>query len=229
MSSRTLFCAVVSPNWPKEREGPTVAVDGVLARRKRDVVRAGAAAPFPDGIANEFQAVERAVREMQLASATFPGGFPCRFGDLDGHGRHLRDDALPPPAMDGSNRSRLASQPHGHVFWPNPGNSDAIGRYVRARTVSCRSRERQVIKTDAGAGSPVASSQTIAALEVASEDAVEADPARATMQGNAKPARCVSSPRDDCDWLLVGRVVAALLITKPRRTRRTRLQSHGAS
>src|SRR3989442_3170131 len=56
----------------QQRKGASLAVDGVLPRRERDVPT-GAAATLPDGEANQLQAGEHAVREVQF-----------RIGELSG-------------------------------------------------------------------------------------------------------------------------------------------------
>ena len=56
----------------QQREAATLTVDGVLARREGDVASATTAA-LPDGEADQLQAVEHAVGEVQLGIREFAG------------------------------------------------------------------------------------------------------------------------------------------------------------
>ena len=83
--SRTRSCACGVSDRPQQREAATLTIDDVLARRERDVA-ATAAATLPDGEADQLQAVECAVGEMQLGIREFAGrvAFVVR-SDLDDH------------------------------------------------------------------------------------------------------------------------------------------------
>src|SRR5207248_8550331 len=59
-----VLCSRVSDRT-QERKTAAIAVDGVLPRGKGDVA-AAAAAPFPDGEANELQPIERTFGEVQF-------------------------------------------------------------------------------------------------------------------------------------------------------------------
>src|SRR5262245_8006872 len=69
---------------PQQREAASLTVDGVLARRERDVA-ATTAATLPHGEPDQLQAAEFAVGEMQLGIREFAGrvAFVVR-RDLDG-------------------------------------------------------------------------------------------------------------------------------------------------
>src|SRR3954470_12544302 len=58
---------------PQQREAATLTIDGVLARRERDVA-AIATAALPYAEADQLQAVEFAVDEMQLGIREFADG-----------------------------------------------------------------------------------------------------------------------------------------------------------
>src|SRR5687767_16005956 len=60
--AHTLLCARIS-NRAQQREAATLTVDGVLARRKRDVA-ARTSALLPHGEADQLQAVEHAFGEV---------------------------------------------------------------------------------------------------------------------------------------------------------------------
>src|SRR5260370_39032594 len=57
---------------PQQRKAATFTIDGTLARRECDVA-AVATAPFPYGEADQLQAVELSVDEMQLGIREFAG------------------------------------------------------------------------------------------------------------------------------------------------------------
>src|SRR6516165_8836295 len=57
---------------PQQREAAALTIDGVLACRERDVA-AVAATPLPDAEADELQAIELAVDEVQLGIGEFAG------------------------------------------------------------------------------------------------------------------------------------------------------------
>ena len=69
----------------QQRKAAALTIDGVLARRERDVAPRATAA-LSDAEADQLQAVERAVGEMQLGIGEFAGrvAFVVR-GDLDDH------------------------------------------------------------------------------------------------------------------------------------------------
>src|SRR6185295_11164766 len=69
----------------QQRKAAALTIDGVLVRRERDVAPRATAA-LPDAEADQLQAVERAVGEMQLGIGEFAGrvAFVVR-GDLDDH------------------------------------------------------------------------------------------------------------------------------------------------
>src|SRR5262249_21721964 len=78
-----VVCSVVS-NGPQQCEAATLPVDGVLARREGDV--ASTSAPLPDGEADQLQAFELAVAEVQLGVRQLAGGLLFLVGkNLDGH------------------------------------------------------------------------------------------------------------------------------------------------
>jgi hypothetical protein len=67
----------------RSSEAAALTVDGVLARRERDVA-AIAAAALPHGEPDQLQAVELAACEMQLGFREFAGRVPLVVGgDLD--------------------------------------------------------------------------------------------------------------------------------------------------
>ncbi len=71
----------------QQRKAAPLTIDGVLARRERDVA-ATAAAALPDGEAGQLQAVELSVGEMQLGIREFAGRVAFvvrRDGDDDAH------------------------------------------------------------------------------------------------------------------------------------------------
>src|SRR3954452_13303765 len=72
---------------PQEREAPSLGVDGVLACREGDVSPvADASISFPDAEANELQAGQRALVEMQLGIGEFAHWAVRHVGDdPDGH------------------------------------------------------------------------------------------------------------------------------------------------
>jgi hypothetical protein len=74
-----LLCAVLSTIGRSSAIAAALAVDHVRPRRERDVA-AVAAAPFPDGEADQLQPFQRAVAEMQLRFGELSGGFPLSFG-----------------------------------------------------------------------------------------------------------------------------------------------------
>ena len=70
---------------PQQREAAAFAVDGVLARREGDVA-AVPGAPLPDGKADQLQAVEQALGEMQLGVRQLSRRVPLVVRrDLDHH------------------------------------------------------------------------------------------------------------------------------------------------
>src|SRR2546426_1971047 len=69
--THTLLCARIGDRT-QQCKAATLTIDGVLARRERHVA-AGATAPFPYGEADQLQAVELSVDEMQLGIREFAG------------------------------------------------------------------------------------------------------------------------------------------------------------
>src|SRR5829696_597458 len=70
--THTLLCAGVG-DGTQQRKAAALTIDGVLACRERDVA-ATTAATLPDGEADQLQAVELSVGEMQLGIREFAWG-----------------------------------------------------------------------------------------------------------------------------------------------------------
>ena len=65
-------CALDVADRTQQREAAAFTVDRVLPRGERDVA-AAAGAPFPDGEADQLQAVELAAGEVQFGIGEFAG------------------------------------------------------------------------------------------------------------------------------------------------------------
>jgi len=70
--AHSLLCVRIG-DGPEQRKAAAVTIDDVLACREGDVAAPAAPAPFPDAEADQLQAFERAVGEMQLGIREFAG------------------------------------------------------------------------------------------------------------------------------------------------------------
>jgi hypothetical protein len=76
------------PRLTQQREAPSLAVDAVLPRRKRDVAPgAPSAASLPDGKADQLESIERPLGEMELGVRELARRVASVvWRNLDGHG-----------------------------------------------------------------------------------------------------------------------------------------------